>query len=114
MHPDPEVQKAIDTIRDYVSRMERTDFDSSVLLMKEMYDALKSQFAGQPGMQSLVLSTASGDIRHLRSPDSGILFDTWIRWMNEDGMQPEQLPEETIRQASKRVFGRGDAFVYIR
>ena len=106
------MERTIDCIRTAVEEMESMAGDEAVARMKALFDTIVSQYKDHAGMQAMMLSMAKGDIRHMESPESGILFDTWDEWVTEKRLQPRQVPRRKMREASKRVWGREDAFIY--
>ena len=112
MHPDPEVQSTIDRIRKIVEEVEELPFNYAKEKLKTLFDSIVTQYSGQPGMQSVMLSMAAGDIHHLKRADSGEFFDTWGSWVFNAELEPQQISRQEIRSACKRIFGNEDALQY--
>ena len=114
MYEDSDVDRTLDCIRVAIQEMESMAGAEAEKRMMELFDRIVSQYADHAGMQALMLSTALGDIRHMESSDGDRLFGIWQGWVNECGLEPEQVPREKVREASKRIFGSEDAFIYRR
>ena len=112
MHPDSEVQSTIDLIRKIVEEVEELPFSYAKEKLKTLFDSIVTQYSGHPGMQSVMLSMAAGDIRHLERADSGEFFDTWDSWVFNAELEPRQISRQEIRSACKRIFGNEDALLY--
>lgn len=112
MQEDSELEMTIECIRFAVEEIEGMPGNEAVSRMRELFDSIVSQYRDHAGMQAIMLSMAMGDIRHMDSSESGSLFDTWDEWTTENGLQPGQVSRQKVREASKRVWGREDAFIY--
>jgi hypothetical protein len=112
MHPDSEVQSTIDLIRKIVEEVEELPFNYAKEKLKTLFDSIVTQYNGYPGMQSVMLSMAAGDIRHLERADSGEFFETWDSWVFNAELEPRQISRQEIRSACKRIFGNEDALLY--
>jgi hypothetical protein len=114
MNQVPQLDRIIKRIQSAMVALEDVSPETARKALRNLLDEIISEFEGQPGMQTIVLSIASGDIRHLERDDSDELFDEWNAWVEERHLQSNQVSEEDVRSASKRILGREDAFVYIR
>ncbi len=114
MNQDPQLERIIKRIQSAMDALEDVSPETARKALRNLLGEIISEFEGHPGMQSLMLSMASGDVRHLERDDSDELFDEWNDWVEERHLQPNQVSEEDVRSASKRVLGREDAFIYIR
>lgn len=113
MNQDPQLERIIKRIQSAMGALEDASPETARKALRNLFDEIISEFKGQPGMQIIVLSIASGDIRHLERDDSDELFDEWNAWVEERHLQPNHVSEEDVRSVSK-ILGREDAFVYIR
>ena len=112
MEHDAELESTIGLIQKTAEEAEGLPIAQAKDRLKGLFDAIVSQYDGEPGMQSVMLSMACGDIRHMERADGGELFETWCGWVFEAGLEPRQVSRNDMRSACKRVFGKEDALLY--
>ncbi len=114
MQNDQMLKEVKEMIESSIDEVEGLTGESAVKRLNSLFEGLKSKFQDHVGMQSIILDMVAGDIRKMESSDKDDLFEIWDGWVSKNDLRPVQVPEEMIREASKRIYGSEEAFVYIR
>ena len=107
-------QPSLLSIQYHVGIAEQMPRDEMESTLRELFDEITETYKDFPGMQCIIASMALGDIRHMESENAEYATDKWDKWMDDAGIQPWDLPAEEVGKASKIVYGREDAFVWLK
>lgn len=109
---EPEISGIIDCIQASLEGLESHDFDEAVAELDRLFGKIVDDCQSDRGFAAIVLSMVGGDIRRIGSANTEGLLNHWFSLVSENGLEPSMLPRDEVASASKRIFGREDAFVY--
>ncbi len=90
-------------------QMPRDEMEST---LKELFDEIVETYKDFPGMQCIIANMAMGDIKYMESENAAYGEYIWNKWTDDARIQPWDVPAESLRRASKIVYGKEDAFVW--